>query len=436
MEKQDKILDTNPNKYIIAGLLVIALFFGGLTVWSVYFPFQGAVIASGKVTVLGERQVVQHLEGGMIENIIAREGSLVTEGDVLIELKSSQISSNVDLLQGRLWAKLAEAARFKAEAVKKPEIDWPDDFKQVHNNREIAEIKSTEADIFRSRLSALQAQVKLYNSQIKQIGNQIDGAAEELSSVEKIILNLKEDLGSKRPLLKDRYMGKSSILELERALFEHKGRSGRLKQNIAGLNQVIQERKLQIVLIWKQYREEAVSNLGDSKELIFEIQKQIKPQLDAQERLVIRAPISGVVINMQIHSETSGVISPGMPLLEIVPSDLEMIVVVQVRPQDIISVRKGQQVRVQLAAFQRKSTPPIFGKVVHVSPDLIMPGAGGGAMPHFEAHVEVDREDLEKKGAFLSPGMPVISYITTDKRTIISYILGPLLRNVDTALRE
>jgi epimerase transport system membrane fusion protein len=139
---------------------------------------------------------------------------------------------------------------------------------------------------------------------------------------------------------------------------------------------------------------------------------------------------------MQVHSEDSGVISPGMPLLEIVPSDMQMIVMAHVRPQDITSVKEGQPAKVQLAAFQRKSTPPVHGRVTYVSPDLIMPAPGTGGMPHYEAHVEVDKADLAEKQAYLSPGMPVACYITTDTRTVISYLLGPLLKNVDMALRE
>jgi len=436
MDEEKKVLNTNPTKYIIAGFFVIALFFGGLAAWSIYFPFQGAVIASGVVTVSGERKMVQHLEGGIIENIFVREGDTVDEGDVLIELKSSQVSSNVDLLQGRLLAKQAEAARCRAEAGMKSEIIWPQAFKEIGNNREIADIITNEKDIFRSRRSDIKGKVELYNSQIKQLGNRIEGAKEELKSQVEIIANLEEDLKSKRPLVKEKYLGKTNILELERTLAEYKGRKGRLNQDIAQFHQMIQELELRIVDVENQYREQAVSRLGEVADVIFELKEQVKPQLDAKERLEIRAPVSGVVINMQVHSEDSGVIRPGMPLLEIVPKDLKMIIKAQVRPQDIVSVKEGQDTKVMLSAFQRKSTPPVRGWVTYVSPDLMSRQTSQGTMSFYEAHVEVDKADLKDKEAYLSPGMPVACYITTDKRTVISYLLGPLLKNVDTALRE
>lgn len=432
MEK-NKILDTNPTRYIIAGLLVIVLFFGGLTIWSVYFPFQGAVIATGEVKVVGERKVVQHLEGGIIDRIFVKEGDLVTKGDVLIRLQGAQVDSTVDVLQGRLWAKQAEAARLRAEAGMKSDIVWPLGFEKLTDNREIVEIISTEKDIFQFRRSDNQGKIELYESQIMQIGNRIDGAKEELKSLNAIILNLEEDLTSKRPLVKDKYMGKTNLLELERTLSEYKGRKGKLNQDIAQFYQMIQESKLRIVDMSNQYREKAVSSLGEVTDVIFEIQEQIKPRLDAQVRLEIRAPVSGVVINMQVHSEASGVIRGGMPLLEIVPRDVKMIVKARVQPQDIISVKEGQETKVQLAAFSRKSTPPIKGIVTYVAPDLMsLPNVA----PFFEVHVEVDEVDLKAKNAYLSPGMPVSCYITTEKRTVISYLISPLLKGVDMAMRE
>jgi len=436
MEESKKILNTNPWKYIVAGLLIIALFFGGLAVWSWYFPFQGAVIAPGSVKVSGQRKVVQHLEGGIVDKIFVRDGDTVKKGDVLIELIDSRVSSNLQLLINRLRFKKAQSARLRAEAAMKSAITWPPELAALKDHREIAEILVTEQHIFDSRREELYGKTQLYLSQIKQLGNQIEGAKEELKSVEEIIANLKEDLASKRPLLKEKYLGKTDILELERSLSQYRGRRGKLNQEIAQYNQMIQERRLQIMDIENQYRETSVSMLGEVTDTIFELEEQIKPQLDASERLKIRAPISGVVINMEVHSEDSGVIPPRMNLLEIVPENSILIVEARVRPQDITSVKQGQDTKVQLAAFQRKSTPPIRGRVTYVSPDLVEPENPQRELPYYQAEVQVDITDLYAKDAYLSPGMPVTCYITTDERTVISYLLGPLLKNIDTAMRE
>jgi epimerase transport system membrane fusion protein len=435
MEEQNRKLDTNPWKYIVAGLVIIALFFGGLAVWSFYFPFQGAVIAPGVVKVSGKRKVVQHLEGGIVDKIYVRDGHHVQKGDVLIELKDSRISSNLQLVMKRLWFKKAEAARLRAEAGMKSEIVWPLELTSLKDNREVAEIMAGHQDIFDSRRKELRGKTQLYLSQIKQLGNQIEGAGEELKSVKEIISNLEEDLKSKRPLLKDKYLGKTNILELERSLSQYKGRKGKLIQEIAQYQQMIEERRLQILDIENQYRETSLSKLGEVMDIVFELEEQIKPQLDASERLKIRAPIDGIVINMEVHSEDSGVIQPRMNLLEIVPENSMLIVEARVRPQDITSVREGQDTKVQLAAFQRKSTPPVKGRVIYVSPDLVEV-ENPRELPYYETQVKVDVADLHDKEAYLTPGMPVTCYITTDERTVISYLLGPLLKNIDTALRE
>ena len=436
MEEQNSILNTNPTQFIIAGLVVIALFFGGLTVWSVFFPFQGAVIASGLVTVSGEKKTVQHLEGGIIHKILIKDGDTVAEGDVLIELKSSHVDSNVDLLQGRLWAKLGEAARLRSEAGMQTMIVWPEDFDSLDQRPEIVTIKKAEQELFTSRRADLLGKKELYDSQIMQLGNRIEGYKQELNSLTAIILNLEEDLNSKLPLVKEKYLGKTSILELQRSLSEQKGRKGKLVQEIAQSHQMIQELKLRIIDLDTQYKDQALAKLKVVTDEIYEVKEQIKPQMDAQERLKIRAPVSGVVINLQVHSESSGVIPPAKPLLEIVPEDSKMIIKAQVRPQDIISVKAGQDTKVQLSAFQRKSTPPVQGKVTYISPDLVSQETAAGVVQYYEAHVEVDSDDLIAKNAYLSPGMPVVCYITTDKRTVISYLLGPLLKNVDQAMRE
>ncbi len=436
MKDPNKILNTNPTRYIVAGILVIVLFFGGLTIWSVYFPFQGAVIASGVVKVSGERQTVQHFEGGMIDKIFVNDGSKVAAGDVLIQLKSTQVNSNVDLLEGRLQAKLAEAARFRAEAVMNSVIEWPEEFANQAGDSKIAKIKSAEENIFKSRRADLQGKSELYRSQILQLENRIDGAKQELKSSTEIIQNLEEDLKSKLPLLKEQYIGKTNILELQRSLSEYMGRKGKLNQDIAQFHQMIEELKLRIVDLETQYKDQAISKLGDLNDTIYELREQIKPQLDAQERLKIRAPVSGVVLNMQIHSEETGVVRAGMPLLDIVPENSSLIIKAQVRPQDITSVRKGQDTKVAISAFHRNATPPVNGHVTYVSPDLISQESPHGTVSYYEVHVEVDPDDLKAKNAYLSPGMPVSCYITTDKRTVISYLLGPLFQGIDTALRE
>ena len=432
----DKILNTSPTKFIIAGLLVIFCFFGGLAAWSLYFQFQGAVIAPGTVKVSGERKTVQHLEGGIIDEILVKEGDHVKKGDILIKLKSIKVEANVDLLKGRLYGKLAEHDRLVAEVEMAPKITWSEELQNDQGKRDVAKIMVAEKAIFLSRRSDLEGKISLYQSQIKQLGNRIDGAEEEFSTQEEIIANLEEEVGVKKTLFQENYMGKPEIMELERRLSEHKGRRGKLKQDMAEYRQMIEEYKLRMVDIKNQYREQAITQLGDTKDIIFEVKEQMKPAKDTQIRLTVRAPIGGEVINMQVHSEDSGVISPGMPLLDIVPANSKLIISARVSPQDITRVHKGQSTKVQLSAFNRNTTPPVPGVVTYIAPDLVSERTSTGIISYYVAHIEVAPEDLKENNAYLSPGMPAACYITTDQRSVISYLLEPLLINADRAMRE
>lgn len=436
MEDTNKILNTNPTRYIVIGILIILFFFGGLAAWSIFFPFQGAVIAPGTVKVSGERKTVQHLEGGMIDQILVKEGDKVKEGDILILLKSIRVKANVDLLKGKLYGKIAEYDRLSAEVVMGPKISWSEELSIQKRDRDVTRIMESENDIFVSRKSDLEGKISLYHSQIKQLGNRIDGADEEFVTQKDIIANLAEELEVKRTLFQENYMGKPEIMELQRRLSEHKGRRGKLKQDMAEYRQMIEEYKLRIVDMKNQYREKAITQLGETKDIIFEIKEQIKPATDTQMRLTVRAPISGEVINMRIHSEDSGVINPGMPLLDIVPADSKLIISARVSPQDITRVYKGQDTKVQLSAFNRDTTPPVPGIVTYIAADLINEETARGTMSYYIAHIEVTQKDLKESNAYLSPGMPAACYITTKKRNVISYLLEPILINVDRAMRE
>ncbi len=434
--QQTRKIKTNPNTLILAGVLIIVLFFGGIGVWSAFFPFQGAIIASGTVKVSNEKKTVQHLEGGIVNEILVQEGDRVENGQTLIRLKSSKVTASVSLLRGQLRAKKAEAARLKAESTMEKSTDWPEDLIEVKDRPEVAMILKKQQDIFVSRRKDLKGKISLHHSQIDQLKEQIDGIREEFLAQKDIIQALQEELSAKEELLQGEYIDKAAILELRRMLAERKGRKGRLKQNIAEVRQKVEELKLQIVDLRNSYREKAVSRLSEVSDLIFELREKLRPQVDAQQRLEIIAPIAGEVMNLRIHSEESGVIQAGQPILDIVPGKAKLIVEARVRLQDITNVKKGQHTKVQLSAFSRRSTPPIPGEVVYVSADQVTKDTGKGKASYYLAHIQVDREQLKETGAYLSPGMPAVCYITTEKRTILSYLLEPILGIVDQAMRE
>lgn len=434
--EEQQILDTNPRRIIWVGIVIIAVFFGGLIAWSALLPFYGAVVAPGTVKVLQNKKVVQHLEGGIIEKIFVREGDEVKEGEVLIRLRDERIEASVSLAQGHLWAKLALAARLRAESALAEKIEWPKEMLEAAENPEVIDARSKEAAVFESRLRDMDGKATLYSSQIEQLQSQIEGAQAELKAQQSILSSLEREIKAKELLLRDKYIDQSQILELQRRLSSSEGQVGSLKQSIAQGKTRIEELRLRIVDLRNSYREAAISELSSVSDEIFQLREQLRPMRDSQTRLDILAPVDGIVLNLLVHSENSAVIRPGEPIMDIVPKDSRLIIEGHIPPNEITNVYKGQRAEVMLSAFDRRITPRFPGTVDYVSADQLIQQTSVGSMPYYLVHIVVDEEALKEAGAYLYPGMPAECYITTSKRTILFYLLEPFLKVMDKALRE
>lgn len=436
MNTQNKI-NTNPKPVILTGLAVILIFFGGLGVWASVFPISGAVIAPGVVKVSQERKTVQHLEGGIVEHIFVRNGDFVEKGDILLELQSVRVIANVDLIRGQLMTNLAEAARLEAQKDEKNIIIWPDELLMSRTEDDIArKAMDKELDVFASSLHSLNSRLAMLDNQVVQLQERIQGAREEFEAQNRIISALEEELKAKEELAQGNYIDMGQILALRRALAEHEGRRGSLRQVIAESREQIQEKQLSKESLLSEYREKATTELSRVNDRIFELRKQLRPTLDQQDRLQVRAPVAGDIVNMQVHSEDGGVISPGQPILDIVPKGAELVVECHIREDQITKVRAGQTVRVELAAFNRVTTPPVEGTLIWVSADRVEEDTPHGRQTFYKAHVKIDEESLEKAQAYISPGMPATAFITTEERTFLSYLVEPILLNMDRAVRE
>lgn len=425
----------DPHKIIRQGLIIIFLFFGVLGVWAVFGEISGAVVGPGKVKIETERKTVQHLEGGIVDSILVREGEGVREGQPLIILESIQVDASVDMLRKQLVAQLAAQARYTAEKDFKDEIIWPENLEQLAREAQSEDVIANEKKIFIARREALDGQISLLHSQISQTDAQISGSQEQLRAEQAIIATLNEELQAKRQLFDERYLEKSQILELERTLASHVGNRGRLRQTIAELHQKRSELSLRIEDAKNRFVEEATNELGRLDNEILQSREKIRPLKDAKRRLQVVAPVTGKVVGLKVHSK-GGVVRPGDPLMDIVPEDNPLIVEMQVPVNKITDVFIGQEALVQLDAFDVRTTPHIPAKVIYISADRMEDKTNTGVMPYYMCYVEIDPKALEEAKVYISPGMPATVFITTKKRTILYYMLEPLLKNWDRALRE
>jgi HlyD family type I secretion membrane fusion protein len=426
---------TDPRRIILTGMIIIALFFGGLVGWAALASIHGAVIASGRVKVEAERKTIQHLEGGIVESILVGDGDSVKAGQPLIRMESTQIVASADSYRKQRDKDLAMQARLQAEKVFKKSIEWPKVLLDRKNEPSIAEMMASEEKVFQARRELFEGQVSLYQNQIDQIKKQIAGFDEQIRSEANIIQSLEEERKAKQELYAGRYLERSQLLQLERELSSHQGQRGRLMQNVAEAKQKIGELSLRTSDVRNRWNDEVSGNLSKVEGELFQIQEKLRPLEDAQDRLVITAPVDGRVVDLKIHS-AGGVVRPGEPLMDIVPENRPLIVEVKVPTNKITDVYVGQQAMVTLDAFDRRTVPPVPGAVTYVSADRLEEQTAQGKMPFYTAYVQVDEKALHEAGAYLYPGMPVTAFMTTKERTILAVILEPLEKNFERAMRN
>ena len=418
------------------GLIVILLFFGILGGWAVFGKISGAVVVPGTIIIDTERKTVQHLEGGIIDTIHVREGDRVDEGQSLITLKSVTVNSSVDMANKNLILFLAARNRYEAEKSLFQPIRWDSELlelAQKYNSRDVLE---SEQKMFEARRASYQSQVELLDSQIAQVSQQILGLREEMNAEKAIIATLAEELKAKRILVEKKYLEKSQVLELERQLATHKGSHGKLRQTIAATEQEKSGLQLQKEGLTIGIIEQAAREMNELDSKILQTREQLRPLRDTQERLDVLAPVSGRIVGLEVHSP-GGVISPGQKLMDIVPEDSPLVAEVHIPVHEIADVHVGREAQAQLDAFDRSTTPLIPAKVSSIAADRQEEQTSMGMVPYYLCYVQLFPESAEtSREIYISPGMPVTIFITTRKQTVLSYILEPLLRNWDRALRE
>lgn len=419
---------------IISGLLIIAVFFGLGGSWVTFAKIGGAVISPGEVRVDTERKTVAHLEGGIVHEILVRNGDHVSKGQPLLILESARVTASTDQIQLRLAAAQIDQARLSAEQTLAEVVDWPQIPTEVPQEK-ADELRSSAETVFLSNRRSLRNQTDLLIKQIDQLYVQIDSIDDQLVAEEQVVATLDEELTAKQALYAQQFIEKTQILLLQRNLADRRSRIANLRGSKAGLRERIAEFELRIQSLTAEYQQTAAAKLADTRKMIADLQQQLLPLKDARRRLEVVAPVAGEVVAMQVHSQ-GGVIQPGQPILDIVPEDSPLIVECNIQVKDITHIYQGQTADVQLVAFPTRTTPKIKAKVVYISADRLMKPTPYGEQPTYIVHVELDKAELEENNLYLSAGMPAVVFINTEPRTVLDYALEPLMDNFDRALRE
>ncbi|SLN68869.1 HlyD family type I secretion periplasmic adaptor subunit [Oceanibacterium hippocampi] len=420
---------------ILAGLVILLIFFGGFAAWSYFLPLSSAAVAPGSVRVADNSKTVQHLEGGIIEEILVREGDVVSRNDPLIRLDTTQARASWSSARSKLNALRAQEARVIAERDRLEKPVYPDWLSsQRADSPEVAEILSGQDAIFATRQRAFEGQLEILNERVGQLDAQIDGLrAQEKSMIEQTNL-IKEEIQAVSGLVKKGLAPKPRLLALQRQAAEFGGRLGEYRGRIAQAKEAIGETDLQILDLRNQRDSEIAETLRALQTDISSEEERLASAEDILKRQVILAPESGVVANLRFYT-TGGVIRPGEAVLDLVPQEENLIIEAEVNPVDIDVVSVGLPAKVRLTSFDQRTTPTLKGTVTFVSADSLQKERTGQI--YYKARVEIDPGQLELlKDARLYPGMPAETMIVTGEQTLFDYLIGPLKRSFDRSLRE
>ncbi len=433
-EPADVSAPSNPRAWIMTGMLTIAIAFGGFGTWAALASLDSAAIAPGVVVVESDRKSIQHLEGGLVREILVRNGDTVARGDLLIRLENTQAKAIYDIVRGELDAARAEVARLVAERDGQEQITFPDQLLARAHVPKVDEALQGQRHLFAARRTSRAGQVAILEQSIAQFREEITGLKSEQAAREQQLAILKDELRGLRKLLKQGSVPRNEVLAYQRKIAELGGEKGRFMADVSRAEQGIGEAKLRIGQLEKSAREEVVEKLREVQGRIFGLEERLVAAEDVLGRTEIRAPTAGVVMGMQVHT-TGGVVTPAQEILQVVPVGDRLVIEAQINPIDIDDVAVGQQATVRLTAFKLRSTPIIVGTLVNVSADRLVDEHSG--TPYYLARIEVSKDELQTLGDLaLQPGMPVEALIKTGARTALGYMLSPLTDNMARAFKE
>jgi HlyD family type I secretion membrane fusion protein len=418
---------------IIVGFAVVTGFFAVFGAWAVLAPLKSAVIASGLVKVDGQRKTIQHLEGGIVSEILVREGDRVAAGQVLVRLDNTQSRASLKLLHGGHMAAKALEARLIARRDGLTEIDFPDALKKADPN-EVDPIMAGQVNIFQARNSSLKSEKEILGQRIAQLGEEISGLRGQIKAEDRQIELITEELKGLKKLFEKGLAKRDRMLALQRNAAAIEGNRSMHIADVARAKQKITETQLLIDGLGTKLMKDVVEELRKTQEKIFEVSQRMVALKDTLTRTDIKAPLSGTVMALKVHS-ARGVIAPGAPLLDIVPDGGRLVVEVQVQPVDIDIVSVNLPAEIRLTAFDTVDSIPVDGVVRFVSADRLIDEQSGA--DYFLARVEITG-DLDKAlgSAALSPGMQAEVMIQTGERTPLNYLLAPITKSLARAMRE
>lgn len=433
-----KIIDlpTGGKKVKVVGAIILLVAFGGFGAWAMLAKLSVSVIASGSVSVESSKKTLQHLEGGIVSDIYVDNGDYVNKGDALIELDKTQKMSQLIIARVNWFIASAQEERLLAEQKDKSSFSYPSELKALaQGNVRFQEVLDVQQILFSSRRSLLKGKISALQAQIQQFKDQIKGLKETIIIYDKHIASLEDESKDYKKLFKKGMVNSQRIRELQRQTFQLQSSRVQSKAQITQLESRISENMLNIGTQQQEYQREIGEQLRDAISLILDSQEKIVALSDKVKRTYIKAPISGTVVGLDIHT-IGAVIQGGRPILSIVPESNNFVIEARVPAHDVDNVYPGQHADIRFSAFNQRKASIIEGVVSHVSADSFQDEGTG--IQYYKARVKITEHGLEEMTEYMQllSGMPAEVMIVTGEKTLLEYIVQPISEMLNRAMRE
>jgi HlyD family secretion protein len=394
----------------------------------------GAVIAAGTLVVESNVKKVQHPTGGIVGELLVRDGSRVEAGDLLVRLDETMAKANLAMVNKSLAELLARRARLEGERDGADAVEFPEELLQGGAQPDIARVIAGERKLFELRRQAQEGQKAQLRERIAQLNEEVQGYVDQIAAKNKEVELVRRELEGVRELWQKNLIPINRVTALERDAARLEGERGQLISAIAQRKGKVSETELQILQIDRDLRSEVAKELADIRAKIAELIERKVTATDQLQRIDIRAPQSGVVHQLNLHTK-GGVIAGGEQLMLIVPGNDHLIVEARVDPQSIDQVKLNQTAALRFPSFNQRTTPELNGYVNRIAADVIQDERTG--LPYYLVRITMPADEIKRlNGLKLVPGMPVESFIQTDERTMLSYLLKPLTDQARRAFRE
>ncbi|WP_224653353.1 HlyD family type I secretion periplasmic adaptor subunit [Pectobacterium versatile] len=433
-ESMNQTARRDEKRAVRLGWLLVLAGFGGFLLWALFAPLDKGVMVNGSVVISGNRKVVQHNQGGIVDKIRVKDGDRVEAGQILLTLNEVDARSASEGLDGQYLQLVAREGRLLAEQQRLSDMVMTPRLQPLAEKSEMRVITALQRDLLHSRQQSLKLEAEGMRSSIAGMEASLSAQRQVMTSKQKQRETLEQQLQGLRSLAAENYVPRNKMLENERLLAQLNGDIAQLAGDINRTRRDIEQQTLLIAQRQQEYDKEVNSELADVRALLSDVGSKKEKADFNLANIQMRAPVSGTVVGLKVFTE-GGVIAPGQTLLEIVPDDQPLFVDARLPVELVDKVWPGLPVELQFVAFNQSTTPRVAGTVELLSADRLLDERDGS--PYYSLRVQVDEAGKRAlEGLEVKPGMPVQGFVRTGERSFVNYLFKPLMDRLHLALTE